>query len=132
MANKARDAIADSFGLTGMKREEIADTLVNPFWPPLRLISAYRGFHLRGAFLLVCPIFCGLSLLPLGTKGHIPYMEQRPLITHNGKYHRMIWTIYLLGFPYNIWMSGVLKKKNEYNLLPIKAANGIIMHDLSS
>ena len=27
MANKARDAIADSFGLTGMKREEIADAV---------------------------------------------------------------------------------------------------------
>ena len=93
--------------------EPSLDTLVTPFWPPLRLISAYRGFHLRGAFLLVCPVFCGLSLLPLGTKGHIPYMDQRPLVTHNGKYHRMIWTIYLLGFPYNIWVSGVLKKKNK-------------------
>jgi len=27
VANKARDAIADSFGLTGMKREEIADAV---------------------------------------------------------------------------------------------------------
>lgn len=27
VANKARDAIADSFGLTGMKRENIADAV---------------------------------------------------------------------------------------------------------
>jgi len=27
VANKARDAIADSFGLTGIKREEIADAV---------------------------------------------------------------------------------------------------------
>jgi hypothetical protein len=54
VANKARDAIADSFGLTGMKREDIADAVD---WMLKDLKKVRKGEDIEDDISL--PFICG-------------------------------------------------------------------------